>query len=98
MKTSRSIPREQKAVGFRAQPDVQIIETSPRPPNSKPRRSRLKMERQVFEKHNSKQVTDIMLKEAAVLFSENYSIWGERATGEFAKPGKLPQVNLTLVR
>ena len=55
------------------------------------------MERQVFEKYNGEQVTQVMLEEAAVLFSENYGIWGESATGKFAKPGKLPQLNLTFV-
>jgi hypothetical protein len=56
------------------------------------------MERQVFEKYDGGQVTEIMLEEAAVLFSENYGVWGERATGKFAKPGKFAQLNLELVR
>jgi hypothetical protein len=32
-----------------------------------------------------------MLEEAAVLFSENYGIWSEHATGKFAKAGELRQ-------
>jgi hypothetical protein len=88
MKTSRSIPRNQKGVVFREQPDVQYIETSPRQPNSRPRRSRLKMEKQIFEKYDGGQVTETMLEEAAVLFSGNYGIWGEHAIG--VRAGKLP--------
>jgi len=37
------------------------------------------MERQVFEKYDGGQVTESMLQEAAVLFSENYGVWGELA-------------------
>ena len=101
MKTPRSIPRDQKAVGFRAQPDVQYIETFPPQPNSRPRRSRLKMEKQLFEKFDGGQVTESMLQEAAVLFSENYGVWGEhaaQATSKFAKAGKWHQIGLTFVR
>ena len=96
MKTSRN----QKEVGFRAQPDVQYIETFPRQLNSRPRRSRLKMEKQLFEKFNGGQVTESMLEQAATLFSENYGVWGEHAaqsTGKFAKAGKWPQIGLTFV-
>lgn len=56
------------------------------------------MERQVFEKYDGGHVTEVMLEEAAVLFSENYGVWGERATGKFAKPGKLVHLNLDFVR
>jgi hypothetical protein len=52
------------------------------------------MERQIYEKYDAGQVTDTMLQEAAVLFSENYGVWSEQATGKFAKPGKLPQTHL----
>ncbi|KAG9240413.1 hypothetical protein BJ878DRAFT_430347 [Calycina marina] len=48
------------------------------------------MEKQVFEKYDGGQVTDSMLQEAAVLFSENYGVWGEhpaQMTGNFAKAG-----------
>jgi hypothetical protein len=48
------------------------------------------MVRQVYEVFDGNQVTDDMLAEAALLFNDNYGIWGERAaeTGPFAKPGK----------
>ncbi len=52
------------------------------------------MEEQVYRKYDAGQVTDTMLQEAAVLFSENYGVWGEQATGKFAKPGGLPQTHL----
>jgi hypothetical protein len=52
------------------------------------------MEKQLFEKYDGGHVTDSMLQEAAGLFSENYGVWGEQATGKFAKPGKLPQTHL----
>jgi len=45
------------------------------------------MEEQVYKKYHAGQVTEAMLQEAAVLFSENYGVWGEQATGKFAKPG-----------
>jgi hypothetical protein len=54
------------------------------------------MEKQVYKKYNTGQVTETMLQEAAVLFSKNYSVWGEQATDKFAKPGKLPQTYLRL--
>jgi hypothetical protein len=91
----------QKAVRFSAQPDVQYFETPPPQPNSRPRRSRLKMDKQSFEKYDGGQVTENMLQEAAVLFSENYGVWGEnaaQATGKFAKAGKWHQIGLTFVR
>lgn len=40
------------------------------------------MEKQVFEKYDGEHVTENMLQEAAVLFSENYGVWGERATNK----------------
>jgi len=52
------------------------------------------MEEQVYKKYDAGQVTETMLQEAAVLFSENYGVWGEQATGKFANPGKLPQTHL----
>jgi len=59
------------------------------------------MERQVFEKYDGGQVTESMLQEAAVLFSENYGVWGElaaQATGKFPKADKWHQIGLTFVR
>jgi len=59
------------------------------------------MEKQLFEKCDGGYVTDSMLQEAAVLFSENYGVWGEAAaqvTGKFAKAGKWYQIGLTFVR
>jgi hypothetical protein len=47
------------------------------------------MEEQVYKRYNAEQVTEIMLQEAAVLFSENYGTWGDQANDRFAKPGKL---------
>ncbi len=70
-------PGVPKNVGFRAQPDVHYIESYPPPPNSRPPRSRLEMSKSCFEKYNGAQVTESMLEEAAVLFSENYGVWGE---------------------
>lgn len=55
------------------------------------------MDEQVYKKYEAGQVTDTMLQEAAVLFSENYGVWGEKATGKFAKPGKLPQNGIRLL-
>jgi hypothetical protein len=55
------------------------------------------MEKQLFEKYDGGQVTDSMLQEAAVLFSENYGVWGEHAaqvTGNFAKAGKCIKLSL----
>ena len=49
------------------------------------------MEEQAYEKYAAGQVTEAMLQEAAMLFSNNYGVWGEKATGKFAKPGKLLQ-------
>jgi hypothetical protein len=56
------------------------------------------MEEQVFKKYNGGQVTESMLQEAAVIFSENYGVWGEQAASKFPKPGKLPQFHLAFVR
>jgi hypothetical protein len=55
------------------------------------------MEEQVFKKYDAGQVTESMLQEAAVLFSENYGIWGEQATGKLGKAGKLPRIHFALV-
>lgn len=48
------------------------------------------MAKQHFEKFNGREVTDMMLAEASVLFSENYGIWGEDAakTSPSTKPGR----------
>lgn len=50
------------------------------------------MNKQLFERFDGHQVTDHMLKEASVLFSENYGIWGTDPTGSgpVPKPGELP--------
>ncbi len=93
MKTSRSSQPPQKVVNFCKQPHVQYFESSP-PRNSRPRKSRLRMEEQIYKKYEAGQVTETMLQEAAVLFSENYGVWGERATGKFVKLGKLPRNHL----
>lgn len=93
--TSRSGPRS-KAVNFSDELHVQSFEPNPPPPNSRPRKSRLKMAQVVYEKYDAGQVTDTMLQEAAVLFSENYGVWGEQATGKFTKPGKPPRTHLRL--
>jgi len=45
------------------------------------------MEEQIYKKYDTGQVMETMLQEAAVLFSENYGVWGEQATGKFARPG-----------
>jgi hypothetical protein len=48
------------------------------------------MDKKVFERFDSDQVTDSMLQEASQLFSENYGVWGEQAAekvGKFAKFG-----------
>lgn len=48
------------------------------------------MERKIFERFDSEQVTGVLLREAAELFSQNYGIWGEQAeslVGSFAKAG-----------
>jgi hypothetical protein len=55
------------------------------------------MEELVYKKYDAGHVTETMLEEAAVLFSENYGVWGEQATSKFAKPGKLPQAHFTFV-
>jgi len=36
------------------------------------------MEEQVYKKYDAGQVTDTMLQEAAVLFSENYGFWASK--------------------
>lgn len=45
---------------------------------------------QLFETFNAQDVTDLMLKEAAILFSENYGIWGidPRTSAPAPKPGE----------
>lgn len=52
------------------------------------------MEEQVYKKYDAGKVTETMLQEAAILFSENYGVWGEQAAGKIAKRGKLPQTHL----
>lgn len=86
IKPSQSIPRH-KIVAFCLELDVQIFEISPRPPNSRPRRSRLKIEKVIYEKYGRGYITKKMLEEAAVLFNENYNIWAKREKGKLG--GKL---------
>jgi len=48
------------------------------------------MDKRVYERFNSDQVTEEMLEEASKLFTENYGIWSESASklmGKFAKAG-----------
>jgi hypothetical protein len=98
MNISYPIQRHDKAVVFCPQPDIRkisLLESSRRL-----RRSRLKMEKQLFEKYDGRQVTEDMLEEVLQLFSENYGIWGEQAAqavGKFAEAGKSPQTSLAFV-
>jgi hypothetical protein len=55
------------------------------------------MEKQVYEKFSGGQVTDCMLEEAAVLFSENYGVWGKQPATAYPKPGKSPQIDLAFI-
>ena len=76
-----------KSVAFSPQPHTLHIE-----PRRRTQSRRLNMEKQVFEKYDGSQVTEIMLQEASQLFSDHYGVWGEHAAqvvGEFAKAGKL---------
>lgn len=52
------------------------------------------MEQTLYTKYHAGQVTESMLEEAAVLFSQNYGVWGEQPTAKFPKPGKLTQSHL----
>lgn len=50
------------------------------------------MKKQVFEKYNGSQVTDSMLQEASMLFTNHYGVWNEdapRVVEGFAEAGKL---------
>ena len=49
------------------------------------------MAKQIFEKFDGHELTDIMLEGAAKLFNENYGIWGEDPTNPMhtPKPGML---------
>ena len=77
MTTSHSTLRP-KAVKFCEQPDIRYIEPTRPARNSRPRTSRLKMAEQIYKKYDAGQVTDSMLQEAAVLFSENYGVWASK--------------------
>lgn len=86
MKTSRSKLHNTRRVQFSEHPSVQSIERFSHQPNGRPRRSRLIMEKQLFEKYNEGDVTETILEEAATLFSDNYGVWGEKA-GPVAEAG-----------
>ena len=77
-------------MAFSGTPTIVHIEKSP---STRIQKSR-KMARQLYEVFGGSQVTDDMLAEAALLFNENYGIWGERAaeTGPFARPGKFSRI------
>jgi hypothetical protein len=48
------------------------------------------MDKKLYERFNSDQVTDEMLEDASKLFSENYGVWSEHAAqrmGAFARAG-----------
>jgi hypothetical protein len=53
------------------------------------------MTRQLYEVFDGYQVTGDMLAEAALLFNENYGIWGERVaeTRPFARPGRFSYIS-----
>lgn len=56
------------------------------------KRSTLKMSNKITQMFEMEQMNDSILQEAALLFSNNYGIWGERAKefiGPFAKQGLL---------
>ena len=69
-----------KTAAFSIEPTVRDIEKSYKP----------KMEKQIFEKFEGLEVTDVMLEEAARLFNENYGIWAKDPTNSRSttKPGK----------
>ena len=69
----------EKAVALSVESTVQYIEKANRP----------NMTKQVFEKFDECELTDIMLKEAARLFNENYGVWGRNATNFRSTPKQL---------
>jgi hypothetical protein len=74
-----------KRIAFAVNPDVRHIT-----PRRRTRKSTLNMNKKLYERFNSDQVTDEMLEEASKLFSENYGVWSERAAqhiGAFARAG-----------
>lgn len=72
---------QQHTVRFALQTDVRTFETA----SSSPSASRAAIANQlVYETFSNEEVSDIMVADAAQLFSENYGIWGERS----ARPGK----------
>jgi hypothetical protein len=52
------------------------------------------MGKKVYQTYERDQITDDMLHEAALLFSNNYGVWNEKASkivGPFAKQGATSQ-------
>jgi hypothetical protein len=78
-----------KGVSFSPYPDITYIEKRS---HKISKRSTLKMSKKVIQIFGMEQMNDPILQEAALLFSNNYGIWGERAkevVGPFAKQGLL---------
>lgn len=72
-----------KKVNFITEPAIRFVERS----------RRLPMAKQIFETFDGHEVTDDMLREAAVLFNENYGIWGTAPEnfGRIPKQGESQQ-------
>ncbi|KAI9748900.1 MAG: hypothetical protein M4579_007077 [Chaenotheca gracillima] len=59
------------------------------------------MAKKVFEKCDMSEITDSMLQEASQLFSENYGVWGPKASsivGAFAKEGNQVKIGKDRLR
>jgi hypothetical protein len=81
--------RKRKSVAFAVNPEVRPIT-----PGRRTRKSTLNMDKKLFERFNSDQVTDEMLEEASKLFSENYGVWGEGAFEKAGTSAYTPRVTL----